>query len=85
MTEMTDKARRPLHDIDAAVFAIALIAAPFLVALLFFWVYFIPVFAILFGGLPWLLCGGPVLWWTIRTCGPGPLRIRRRRCCLQYP
>lgn len=49
------------YAIDPVAFAIALIGAPLLVALLFFWILLIPVFALLFGGIPYLVLGTPVL------------------------
>ncbi len=58
------------HKVAAGPFAIALIATPLLVALLGFWVVLIPVAAVLFGGIPWLIIGGPVLWMGIARSGP---------------
>lgn len=49
------------YAIDPVAFFLALIAAPLWVALLFCWVVLIPVFAVLFGGLFYLVLGTPVL------------------------
>ncbi|MBY5931576.1 hypothetical protein KUV51_01085 [Tateyamaria omphalii] len=53
--------RRARYAIDPLPFFIALITAPFAVALCTFWALFIPVFAIVFGGPIYLLVGTPVL------------------------
>ncbi len=47
--------------IDIAAFIMALIAAPLLVTALTFWIAFIPVYALVFGGPVYLLVGTPVL------------------------
>ncbi|MEM7720528.1 MAG: hypothetical protein AAF222_15115 [Pseudomonadota bacterium] len=70
MTRVTDVSDG--REIHLIAFAIALFAAPFVVALLTFWVYLIPVFAILFGGPTYLLFGTPVLWLCVRRCGANP-------------
>ena len=49
------------HRIDPAAFFAALILAPLLIALLGFWIVLIPVFAVVLGGLPYLIVGGPLL------------------------
>lgn len=53
------------HSVKPWRFALALILAPIIVAILFFWAYFIPVAAVVFGGIPYLLFGGPVFWHLI--------------------
>ena len=46
-------------------FVFALILAPIVVAVLFFWLFLIPVFAVYFGAIPYLLFGTPVLLWMV--------------------
>jgi hypothetical protein len=53
------------NRIDPRAFFGALIAAPFLVALLSFWAFLIPVFAIAFGGPIYLILGTPALLWAL--------------------
>ncbi|MVO15151.1 hypothetical protein [Parasedimentitalea huanghaiensis] len=72
----TQSARPALYEVNKRDFYIALFGAPMLTALLFFWVLLIPVFAVLFGGVPWLIFGGPALWSSLRKHGPG-LRLLR--------
>lgn len=55
--------------IDPLAFVLALLGAPILVALLGFWLLFIPVFAIYFGGPLYLVLGTPVLLWFIPRYG----------------
>ena len=73
----TDETFPPL---DLFAFVGALILAPIMVAALFFWVVFIPVFAVIFGAIPYLVFGGPVLLWiathtrvTVWVCALGGL------------
>jgi hypothetical protein len=54
-----------LPTLDPVAFVAALVLAPLLVALLFFWVLLIPVFAVIIGGLPYLIFGTPVLLWMV--------------------
>ena len=70
MTEITAKydgifwrAARPgpRYLIDPVAFFIALFGAPLLVALLGFWAFFIPIFALVFGGPIYLLLATPAL------------------------
>ncbi|MEP1964845.1 hypothetical protein [Tateyamaria sp.] len=49
------------YAIDPLAFFFALVSAPVVVALLFFWMLAIPVFAVAVGGLPYLIVGTPVL------------------------
>ncbi|CAN1545389.1 hypothetical protein MCELHM10_01940 [Paracoccaceae bacterium] len=44
-------------------FVFSLILAPIMVAALFFWVAFIPVFAVMLGAIPYLVFGTPVMLW----------------------
>ncbi|WP_299295267.1 hypothetical protein [uncultured Tateyamaria sp.] len=65
MTETLKVAERiaqgPRYAIDPVAFAGALIGAPVLVAVLGFWVFGIPVFALIFGGPAYLVFGTPIL------------------------
>lgn len=71
----TQSARPALHEVNKRDFYIALFGAPLVVALVFFWVFFIPVLALGFGSIPWLIFGGPALWMTLRHRGPGPMLL----------
>jgi hypothetical protein len=61
---MTTK-KEILPTLDPVAFAGALVLAPLLVALLFFWALLIPVFAVAFGAIPYLVFGTPVLLWMV--------------------
>ncbi|MCV2883015.1 hypothetical protein [Actibacterium sp. XHP0104] len=50
----------------------AIVLAPIWVAILFFWVLLIPVFAVPFGALPYLLTAPPILLWAFSKNGPQP-------------
>lgn len=73
MTEITantdtgDRAR-----VRLVPFLIALILSPIITALLTFWVYLIPVFAVIFGAPSYLLFGTPVLWLCVKRYGAHP-------------
>ncbi len=54
----TEEVRPSFHPI-AFVFSLIMVAA------LFFWVAFIPVFAVILGAIPYLIFGGPVLLWIV--------------------
>ncbi len=56
----------PERLVDPVAFFIALILAPLVVGLLGAPLLLIPSFAVLVGGLPYLLIGGPILWWALR-------------------
>ena len=60
MTE-TIKITGPRYALDPVAFAKALILAPLIVAAFGFWVFLIPVFAVVFGGPLYLIVGTPVL------------------------
>ncbi len=49
------------HRIDFGAFFYALIIAPISVAVLGFWILLIPVMALIIGGLPYLVIGGPIM------------------------
>jgi hypothetical protein len=61
---MTDKTK-VLETLDPKAFVLALIGAPILVALLGFWLFLIPVFAMVLGGPVYLVFGTPVLLWMV--------------------
>lgn len=52
---------KPCYIIDPVAFFVALIGGPLLFTLATFWILFIPVFALGFGALPYLVIGTPVL------------------------
>lgn len=59
--------------LDPIAFFGALVLAPILIALNFFWLLLIPVFALFFGTIPYLVFGTPVLLWMVTRY---PLRFR---------
>ena len=66
MTEITGK--RVRYMIDPVAFFAALVLAPLTVTALSFWIVFIPVFALVFGGPAYLILGVPaLLWWLGRA------------------
>lgn len=62
----------PRYIIDPVAFFIALIGGPILFTALSFWILFIPVFALLFGGPAYLIVGTPVLLWYLRRNDADP-------------
>jgi XapX domain-containing protein len=69
MSERTEI--QPLH---IGAFALAMIGGPLLVTACTFWVIFIPVFALVFGGIPYLVIGTPMALWMALT---GPVTAAR--------
>ncbi|MEO0774392.1 MAG: hypothetical protein AAFZ04_14580 [Pseudomonadota bacterium] len=69
MTEITAKKRRnpaPRYLIDPRAFILALVSAPLIIGLLFFWLL-VPAVAVVMGGPFYLLTATPVmLWWLGR-------------------
>ena len=59
-----------LPILDPIAFFGAMALAPLLVAALFFWILLIPVAAVFFGGLPYLIFGGPVFLWMVTRYPP---------------
>ncbi|MEM6594798.1 MAG: hypothetical protein AAF672_08395 [Pseudomonadota bacterium] len=59
------KPSRETRLIDPIAFVGALICAPLVIAAVFCWVLFIPVVAVGFGALPYLLLGTPVYFWLL--------------------
>ena len=66
MTAKTDI----LPTLDPVAFALALVLAPLLVALMFFWLLLIPVLAVIFGAVPYLVFGTPALLWMVTRLRP---------------
>ncbi len=66
-----------LPTLDPVAFALALVLAPLLVALVFFWALLIPVLAVIFGAVPYLVFGTPVLLWMVTRYPPkaGPFAM----------
>jgi hypothetical protein len=62
---------KPLH---VGAFALAMIGGPILFTIVTIWAYFIPAFALLFGGLPYLFIGTPMALWMALT---GPVTVER--------
>jgi hypothetical protein len=55
-----------IHPVlDPIAFAGALVLAPLLIAALFFWIFLIPVAALFFGTIPYLVFATPVLLWMV--------------------
>ena len=54
-------------------YGLALIGAPVAVAILGFWFLLIPVFAVYFGGIPYLVLAGPAFWLALRKLPPNPV------------
>lgn len=54
-----------LPTLDPIAFASALVLSPLMVAALTFWVLLIPVFAVVLGGVPYLVFGTPILLWMV--------------------
>ncbi len=70
MTEICETdALQNRYRIAPAAFIAAFVLAPLLVTALGFWLV-IPVFAVLMGGLPYLLAGGPLLAYGLRYNEP---------------
>lgn len=65
----------PAHNpVNATSFALAIVLAPIWVAILFFWAFLIPVFAVPFGALPYLLTAPPILLREFSRYGAQPGR-----------
>lgn len=59
-----------LPTLDPVAFALALVLAPLVVALVFFWLLLIPVLAVIFGAVPYLVFGTPALMWMVTRHRP---------------
>lgn len=69
MTEITGNiAKYERHLIDPVMFFVAMVLAPLLVTALTFWIFFVPVVALVMGGPFYLIVGIPLmLWWLSRN------------------
>jgi len=56
--------------IDPIAFAFALLGAPILVAIAGFWLLLIPIAALGFGYIPYLVVGGPFFFWLLKRQEP---------------
>ncbi len=63
------------YRIDPFAFVIALVLAPLIPAVALFWMLFIPVFAVGFGGIPYLLFGTPAFLYALSVGWRDPPRI----------
>ena len=70
------------YRVDPLAFFVALIGAPLLVTALTFWAYLIPVFALIFGAVPYLLLGTPALLVFLPRYGSGALKIALLAFCV---
>lgn len=65
----------PRYLIDPVAFFIALIGGPLIITAMTFWVFLVPVFALVLGGPVYLVIGTPLLLWTLRYREPKPDEI----------
>jgi hypothetical protein len=72
---MTEKTGNERYIIDPVAFFAALILAPILFTAATFWLLFIPLGALVFGGLPYLVVAPPVLLIHLRRHRVDPSRI----------
>ncbi len=57
------------YPVDMVAFVVALIGAPLVVAVLGFWAALVPVFAVPFGAIPYLLFGAPLFFLNLQRHG----------------
>ena len=69
------RAVQPKHIIDPVAFGLALVLSPLLITAFTFWMLFIPVFALVFGGPIYLIVATPTLLWYLRHYPAEPTRI----------
>jgi hypothetical protein len=69
---MSEKTEIP--PLNPVAFGIAMIGGPLLLTLCTFWMAFIPVYAVVFGGIPYLVIGTPMALWMALT---GPVTVPR--------
>jgi hypothetical protein len=69
MSETTEI--QPLH---VGAFAAAMVGGPLIVTLCSFWILLIPVFALVIGGIPYIVIGTPMALWMALT---GPVTFER--------
>jgi len=70
MSLLVPNAAPPRRIIDPVAFFVALFGAPLLFAACTFWALFIPVAAIAYGGIPYLVFGAPTLLWVLSKRDP---------------
>lgn len=63
------------YSIDPTAFVCALVGAPLVVAFFGFWLLLIPVFALYFGAIPYLVFGTPALLWFLKRRRPNPYEV----------
>jgi hypothetical protein len=64
-------AESEIHPLlDPIAFAGALVLAPLAFATVTFWMALVPIFAIYFGAVPYLVFGGPVFLWMVTRFPP---------------
>jgi hypothetical protein len=59
----------PRHTVDPVAFIVALVMAPLSIAALGFWALLVPVFAVYFGAIPYLLFGAPLFYLSLHRHG----------------
>jgi hypothetical protein len=66
--------RTEIPPLDIVAFIVAMIGGPVMVTMLTFWLALIPVYAVVIGGIPYLVIGTPMaLWMALR----GPITVER--------
>lgn len=70
MTEITENPDCGMYRVNLVAFIVALIGAPLLFTAATFWLFYIPLFALAIGGIPYLVIGTPVLWHHLRRKRP---------------
>ena len=65
----------PRYIIDPVAFFAALILGPLMFTGLSFWIFFIPIAALIFGGPVYLLIGTPLLLWYLRRHDGDPVDL----------
>ena len=75
MSVLVPNAKPPQRIIDPVAFFVALIGAPIVFALFTFWIFFIPVAAIVFGGPAYLVFGTPVMLWVMNRRDPSGFEV----------
>lgn len=73
-----------IGDVNVPAFALALLFAPSLVAALTFWAYFIPVLALFWGWVPYLVFGGPALFLFLLVFPANPFLTALLLFCVNW-
>jgi hypothetical protein len=66
--------QQPNTALHIGPFLVAMVAGPLLVTVCTFWLMYIPVYALIFGGIPYLVIGLPIAVLMSRT---GPVNVER--------